>query len=90
MKRKILAFSLIGNVALAALLVWTRTAHTSEYNELARAAMRGDELHIRLHAKSLAALEDAVDVPETREALRLIVATGEANIADRERVGLGR
>jgi len=90
MKNKALAVSLVGNVALAGLFLWTRADHQREYDELARAAMRSDEIHVKLHAKSLAALEDAVDVPATEDILRQIIAVGEDNIAAREKAGCGR
>ena len=92
MKRQITALSLVGNVALVAGLLWLRADHQGELREMALAAMRGDEMHLRLHATSLAAIEspDSEEATAAAGILRKIIAAGEKNIEARQRAGLGR
>jgi len=88
MKHKALAVSLVANITLAALCLWSRAAQHREYDELARSSMRADEIYIRLLEKSLAALEGAEDVATTKDVLRQTIAVGEKNIALRDQLGL--
>jgi len=90
MTKQVTLLSVVGNVALLAVLVWMRAAHQVQLREVAKAAMQGDETHIKLHEASLAALESAD--PKTATAtigmLRTVIAAGEVNIESRKRAGL--
>lgn len=92
MKKKLLAVSIVGNIALVAALLWMRNEHQLELREVARAAMRGDEIHLQLHAASLAAMEsaDPAQIESTEGTLRSLIAVGEQNIEARQRAGFGR
>lgn len=92
MKNRLTTVSIVGNVALLGGLLWMRTEREAEVRNVSLAAMRGDELHLQLHARSLAALEsaDTADVAATAAMLRAIISAGEANIELRQRLGLGR
>jgi hypothetical protein len=92
MKKQLTALSIIGNIALTGGLLWMRAEHQDDLRALALAAMHGDEIHLAVHARSLAALE-ADDPEETKaftDILRKLVAGGERNIEARDRAGLKR
>lgn len=91
MKRPLTAVSLVGNIALVAGLLWLRADHQGELREMALIAMRGDELHLQLHASSLAAIEapDSEEAIAAADMLRHIIAVGEINIEARRSAGLG-
>ena len=59
MKKKLLAGSLVGNIALLTGLLWARADHEAELHEYERTMMRADEQYIGLLARSLAAIESA-------------------------------
>ncbi len=92
MKRRLTTASLIGNVALLASLLWLRSKGAEEVRTVALAAMRGDELHLQLHAASLAAIESpgSPEAISTADMLRAIIAAGEVNSDARQLAGLGR
>ena len=91
MKQHLLRISVAANVVLVAALLWMQGAHQDELSSLGNIAMRGDEIHLALHAKSLAALnsEDPDEVEETISWLRILISVGERNQAGREAAGLG-
>jgi hypothetical protein len=91
MKTPIIAASLVVNVALLAGLLWMRAEHQGELRDVSLAAMRGDEIHLQLHAASLAAIESpgSEKAVATADMLRTVLAAGEKNIAARQRAGLG-
>jgi len=90
MKKKLIAASVLVNVALLATLVWVRVADESKFHELSRAAMTGDELHLKVHAVSLAAIEsgDPEKVANALRILRPLIAAGDVNHKLREQFGL--
>jgi hypothetical protein len=92
MMKRLIAASILGNVAMLALLLWMRARHEGELRDVAMAAMRGDEIHVELHARSLAALEsaDPKEAAATADLLRPVVAAGKQNVEARQRLGLGR
>jgi hypothetical protein len=69
-----------------------RAEYQGELRDLAQAAMRGDEMHLRLHASSLAALEsaDPQEAMATASILRTLIAAGEENLKAHQRAGLGK
>lgn len=89
MKTQIVAASLVVNVALLASLLWMRAEHQGELREVALAEMRGDEIHLRLHEASLAAIESpgSEKAVATADMLRTVLAAGEKNIEARQRAG---
>ena len=91
MKTQIVAASIVVNVALLGVLLWMRAEHQGELREVALAAMRGDEIHLELHAASLAAIESpgSENALATAGMLRTVLAAGEQNIEARRRAGLG-
>jgi len=91
MKKWLAVASVVCNLILLAILLWMRAALHNELREVSRAAMRGDERHVRLHAASLAALEsaDPAEASKMADVLRMIVAAGDLNIEARRRAGLG-
>jgi len=92
MKKKMLALSVIANMALLTGLLWSRAEQKAEVCELTLCAMRGDEIHLALHAQALAALEgdDPSEATAAAETLRKIVEAGARNIEARRRAGFGR
>jgi hypothetical protein len=90
MKKQLIAASVLVNFALVATLVWVRIADETKLHELARAAMTGDEQHLKVHAVSLAAIEsgDPEKVANALRILRPLVAAGDANYKAREKLGL--
>lgn len=92
MNNRLAAVSILGNVALLAGFLWMRARHEGELRDVALAAMRGDEVHVMLHTRSLAALEsaDPKQAAATAELLRPLVAAGKQNLEARQRLGLGR
>ena len=92
MKNKLSAVSIVGNIALLAGLLWMRSDHEAELREVHLACMRGDEIHLDLHAMSLKALtsSDPEEVAATMDILRQLIATGEINKKARRRAGLLR
>lgn len=92
MKKNLTTVSIVCNVACLVGLLWMRAEHQSTIHNWTNAAMRADELHMRLHASSLSALEssDADEVMTTVILLHKVIAGYDRNIAARRRVGLGR
>jgi hypothetical protein len=92
MKTQIVAASIVVDVALFAALLWMRAEHQGELREVALAAMRGDEIHLELHAASLAALASPGSEKSvaTADMLRTVLAAGGKNIEARHRAGLGK
>ena len=92
MKKQLAALSIIGNIALIVGLLWVRAEHRDDLRALALAAMHGDEVHLAVHALSLAALEsgDPEETKATADILRKLVAAGDRNIEARDRAGLER
>lgn len=92
MKKQLTAISIIGNVALLAALLWMRAGYEGKLRAVSDAAIHGDEVHMRLHASSLAALEssDPKEATTTATMLRAILAAGDLNTESRQRAGLGK
>jgi hypothetical protein len=84
--KKLLALSFVVNVVFVGSLWWMHRAQERDLWRLAEIAARGDETHIKIHGKSLAALEsdDPVEVEEVKTLLRHLVQAGERNAAWRE------
>ena len=92
MKKNLTRVLVVCNVVCLVGLLWMRSEHQSTIHNVVNAAMRGDELHLRLHASSLSALEsdDADEVMTAVIRLHAIIAAGDRNIAARRHAGLGR
>ena len=91
MRKQLTTVSMVVNVLLIAGLIWMYSNSEAHTREVGLAAMRGDEIHLRIHARSLASLEsdDLELVESTVEVLRKVIAAGEADIEARRRAGLG-
>jgi len=90
MKKKWIGLSLLGHLALLAVIFWMLAEHHRDLMQAIKISMRGDEKHIQLHARSLAALEsqDPDQVEEALTVLRLLVPAGLKNIEQRKQSGI--
>ena len=55
--KKLLVLSVAVNVVLVGALAWMHTSHEDDVFQLSELVWKADESHMRIHAKSLAALE---------------------------------
>jgi hypothetical protein len=92
MKKRLIAASVLINVALMTTLIWVRLADEAKFHELSRAAMTGDDLHLKVHAVSLAAIAsgDPEKVANALRILRPLIAAGDANNKARAQLGLSK
>ena len=76
-----LGLSVAINVGLVVTLYVLHVAHRAELACVVDTAVRGDERHLSVHARSLAALESGGAQPEDNllEVLRTIVSAGKQN-----------
>lgn len=90
MKKKLLAVSLVGNVALLAGLLWARAEHEAEMRDYTQSMMSADEQYLGLLARSLEAIESAEpdEARATADLLRVFVEGGNRNIEARREAGL--
>ncbi len=86
MGKKIAVVSILSNVVLLTLLIWSVSVNKS--NQVA--AMKGDELHLELHESSLQAIEsgDPQELDLARERLKVIVSAGRKNADVRRSLGV--
>ena len=89
--KQIVAVSLALNVFLLVVLLWVRAEHQKSLLEMFDGARRGDELHMQLHVKSLAALEsgEVEQVEETAAVLRKVVEGMQAGAETRRALRIG-
>ena len=96
MKKKLLAVSLVSNIALLSGLLWERAEHEAELQGNARTMVSADVQYIGLVAQSRSALDSAEseEAEATADLLRKFIAEGyrniEARLEARQRAGLGQ